>query len=645
MSSDSEPEELLMTNRSRRANAGNKMQKLLQQEIDELQKQTSLFGDDEINLLFQEDEEDEEFTVESKRRQDDEDMFSDSADESSGASDAEEGEHELQKQERQKRKVTQKKKNMVPVIKRAKKAPVDKVQKLASEELNAESFLTETRRTSKRSAVVANKLKVYENLTQAEKRRKLIQEKLRKQREKHYVKPLTQEERLKMAEETERINVSSLNKYKEQEISKKQSRLAMQLRDKMKFKDGEQIIRWISTQWEVSPLVELEDKAYWDLYTSKRDKIKKKYVRRKKAQIEEDNLRAASKEKELHNAEDEPSTNTADRINDETVHENGTFATVKDSANDSLSNELDPKLPEVSGGLDNHETSRQEMTTKEGSSTEAIVTKDLPNIEFEMKTDASESSLKTPDIVEETANQDSGHKENSTSPQLSPVTVTNSPPNNENNNEVVTASPKSTQTVRHITFAEEDQVSVINSKDPPIFVQSSHESLEPSDQEKVKEEAEESINDASEEPVPLYEGPVQRVGKNFVILYTFPDHPFTVQNSEVKKTIFGKNWERPSKSRPEEVETVIKLTSSEELEPLQSIFIPPTSILEKFPRFGEFNKKTLRTVTIDATKKDKIEIKSEAPTGVFLPNGIRKNCLITNKECKYFDPKKWCSVL
>lgn len=646
MSSDSEPEELLMATRSRRANAGNKMQKLLQQELEDVQKQTSMLGDDEINLLFQEDEEDEEFTFESKKRLEDEDMFSDSGDELSEASDADEGEKELQKQERQKRKLIQKKKSRVPVIKRPKKAPVDKISKSTIDEINAESLLTESRRTSKRSAVVANKLKVYENLTQAEKRRKIIQEKLRKQREKQSLKPLTQEEQLKVAEETERINVSSLNKYKEQELSKKQTRLAMQLREKMKFKDGEHIIRWLSTQWEVSPLVELEDRAYWELYTSKRDKTKKKYVRRRKAQIEEDNLREENKANTANENEKESSVDVINKSETIPNAENELTASSENSSRE------DSSCPPIVMSTPERENEIQEETSAKVDVENNTVTTDTPTLDKSLKEASSTESptaALSVETIESVERTQFGSQEDDCK-QICTESPTLSSAESRSNDKIVLKeaadiSNQNIETVKHITFAETDQISLINSEDPPIFVQSSMEATdlvesgELGEKVEVKEDSEEKVDDVLEELEPTYEGPVQRVGKNFVILYTFPDHPIATQNSEVRKIILGKNWVLPSKARPDELETLMKITSSEEQEPLQSILIPDMSILDKFPRFGEFNKKTLRTVTIDTTKKDKIEIRTEAPTGVFLPNGIRKNCLITNRECKYFDPK------
>ena len=50
-----------MGSRQRRSNAGNRMKKLLEQEVEEMQSKTGSLNDDELDLLFKEDAEDEDF--------------------------------------------------------------------------------------------------------------------------------------------------------------------------------------------------------------------------------------------------------------------------------------------------------------------------------------------------------------------------------------------------------------------------------------------------------------------------------------------------------------------------------------------------------------------------------------------------------
>lgn len=87
---------------------------------------------------------------------------------------------------------------------------------------------------------------------------------------------LTQEERLRIAKETEKLNILSLDKFKEQEVWKKENRLALQKRQKQKFQPNETILQFLSTAWLMTPAMELEDRKYWQEQLNKRDKKKKK---------------------------------------------------------------------------------------------------------------------------------------------------------------------------------------------------------------------------------------------------------------------------------------------------------------------------------------------------------------------------------
>ena len=310
MSSDNESSssegsiEYLMNTRERRSNAGNRLQKLLEQEIKDTRARTEVLNDDDIDLLFQEDEDDQEFDLKSEQEEDNEQEGNDedevdepttskkhtkhrrksitsqsedelnesdapsigkekqvndedlmlSSDSDINASDEDEddeaGEKELQRQERLKKR----KKRVPTVIKKRVKIDTSTAEKLnkeshsVHEQYTAESLLTTSRRTSKRASAVANKLKVYNKLAKAEEKRKEIQEKLQRRKEKQEkTHKLTQEDRLRIAEQTEKLNLLSLDKFKEQELSKKQTRLALQQRQKLKFKQDELIIDYLTT--------------------------------------------------------------------------------------------------------------------------------------------------------------------------------------------------------------------------------------------------------------------------------------------------------------------------------------------------------------------------------------------------------------
>lgn len=118
------------------------------------------------------------------------------------------------------------------------------------------------------------------NCLKLEKKRKVIQERIRKHKEQEAKYILTQEERLRIAKETEKLNILSLDKFKEQEIWKKENRLALQKRQKLKFQPNETILQFLSTAWLMTPLMELDDRKYWQEQLNKRDKKKKKYPRK-----------------------------------------------------------------------------------------------------------------------------------------------------------------------------------------------------------------------------------------------------------------------------------------------------------------------------------------------------------------------------
>ncbi|ODV87566.1 hypothetical protein CANARDRAFT_194458 [[Candida] arabinofermentans NRRL YB-2248] len=60
--------------------------------------------------------------------------------------------------------------------------------------------------------------------------------------------------------------------------------------------------------------------------------------------------------------------------------------------------------------------------------------------------------------------------------------------------------------------------------------------------------------------------------------------------------------------------------------------------LLSLPRFGE-KYQTVKDQTVEKIKDDvKINIQTPAPTGISLPNGTRKKCLISGDFATYYDP-------
>ncbi|CCH42759.1 Coagulation factor V [Wickerhamomyces ciferrii] len=215
--------------------------------------------------------------------EDNDDMFSDSEDDDSGEDDSDEGERELQKQERAKKRQAQKKARQVPKIINQKKT-TSKSKKKPIDQPKADTLLSLSRRQSSRMTAVQNKMDLVERLKEDEARRSSIKPVARVE----YVE-LTQEERLKEALETEKYNISTLNKYKEQEIDKKKKQRALQLSKRKKL---ENIISYKTMPIFVTPVEEHE----LERFLMNRDTIRRKRDRRgrksEKQKREEEEARA-----------------------------------------------------------------------------------------------------------------------------------------------------------------------------------------------------------------------------------------------------------------------------------------------------------------------------------------------------------------
>lgn len=307
-----DPNDGLATTRRRRANAGSRLKQLIElEEAASGVQQTFLTEEDEdVHLLFQEDENDAEFEEEEdeeeegegddeeegeegeegEERQDDDvaddpqkeaaqllgedvseaeanpdEMLSDS-DLSVSEDDESEGERELQKEERTKKR--KKKQTIIPAIKkRATETPKPKKthKPISTALVNGE------RRVSSRKSAVKNKEDLLQKLKADETRRAALTPIVRvKEREP------TQEERLAQAQETEKENILSLNAFLEQEIVKKERQKMMFQQKRPKLRN---VIRLVSKASFVTPLEEIEDARHvQDMFEKKRRGSRRKNV-------------------------------------------------------------------------------------------------------------------------------------------------------------------------------------------------------------------------------------------------------------------------------------------------------------------------------------------------------------------------------
>ncbi|KAF5101176.1 hypothetical protein D0Z03_000650 [Geotrichum reessii] len=302
----------IIATRQRRANAGNKLQALLNSEAPFLDE------DEQANSIFQEFEDDEDYNVDAKEHLDseiesvvsgsrrerrvgvgganssdaesdinqkDDDMFSDSADSASENENEDEdaGERELQREERRRKKrdgvdailaKAQQKQQVKQQKRNIDQAELDRVKaaKRQRMRLSADNLMSENRRSSTRKAAVKNKEAVIQRLQESEARRA-----------KHssvtptikVVHKLTQEERLAEAIITEKKNTESLKSFYEQEEDRKLKQRAAMLARRVPMTS---FVRYVSkTVLEPASIPKLiEEIKEEPVVTKKRDWKKKK---------------------------------------------------------------------------------------------------------------------------------------------------------------------------------------------------------------------------------------------------------------------------------------------------------------------------------------------------------------------------------
>jgi vacuolar protein sorting-associated protein 72 len=231
--------ESLIAGREKRATAGNRLSALVDRE-----------ADDDLELLFAEDEDDVEFEGADVEDQSDvqfESSDEDDEDQGPAGGNELEGEEELQKlakEERQnKKRKAQQSFFKTPTLR--KKVKIDPTTATAAPTMPAPRPKKKSERiswiptpaegptrSSSRTLSVRNKEVVHERLVESEKRRLrtlALMEAASKKKDKAKQKVMTQEERLAEAERTEKLNSKSLNRWEETEkkrIEEQKAKLA-----------------------------------------------------------------------------------------------------------------------------------------------------------------------------------------------------------------------------------------------------------------------------------------------------------------------------------------------------------------------------------------------------------------------------------
>lgn len=763
-----DPNEGLATSRARRANAGSRLKHLIElEEAASGVQQTFLTEEDEdVQLLFQEDENDAEFEDEEEGEEDEgeedeeeegevqekegeedvddpqkeaaqlleedkseaeanpDEMLSDS-DLSVSEDDESEGERELQKEEKSKKR--RKKQTIIPAIKkRATQTPKPKEAPKPTQN----AALYGERRASSRKSAVKNKEVLLKKLKADETRRAALTPIVRvKEREP------TQEERLAQAQETEKENILSLHAFLEQEIVKKERQKMMFQLKRQKLRN---VIRLVSRATFVTPLDEVEDARHvQDMFERKRrgrrrknvqdepdvrrpgdvdtelpyykaemaerqrlevirleekrkleearaikrEKLEKERAERKQKLEEEREERRKLKEQRLKEFENIDATDP--NFSAESLRLKGELSSLEDQ--DREADERDKADKEESEREDNQEA--QDKLTENGSEDNPAA--DITEKEIKQETVAE---------IEKAEALSDDHKEKSAevvdekTPETKDVEMTDTQDGNEEvpeasaaekNDDKQNADDETKEKEASVTVeGEPEKVGETSDKDTPrndtetVKVEkkvtfSEDVGKEENDDSEKKQETEEDVKPKEEESpevksvTPVYkprsdgkvfEGPVQYVSRNLLFLLDFDeeDRYWKLPETKMKIALFGEESVLSASRRFRDVKTILRSTSRNENPYATSkddredeFFQLVADITEDSPMFDDLKK--LRKIGVrvedeeseeeeDREEENVVQISTEAPSGLYLPNGNKKICLISGKEVRYFDP-------
>lgn len=610
------PVEGLATLRARRANAGSKLKQLIAMEDDV--SQTNRFvadEDDDVALLFAEDENDGEFRSSSaesdlgneddenegdsddagnkddaqdasepaeprKRQASDDDMLS-SSDISGSDTDESEGEKELEKQERLKKRQQRKKKSVVPAIKKLKPTPVKQAPK---KQVPMSESLMRSQRSSSRASAIESKQALVQKLKEDEERRASMAPVVRPK----YVE-LTQEERLAEAVETEIINTRSLNEFMDQELKKKEAQRQLLLLRRKRLRN---IIRLISQESFVSPTEEVEEARYVHDYINGR--LKKKPGRKRK-EIEEQRERLPGDiDTDLPYYRREMWEKRL-KLEADLRKKAEKYDTNKTETTSAPASENGDKLVEVSS-----ENQKESDHNGEHANGETV------GQSKESKNDSVGPQEKSAPAQDSSAVK----QESETIPETKPND------NEETNGPKEASSEPSTKQVK---FADTE--------------------LAPTDD---KEET-------PEDGTVVFEGPVQRIARNMVYFLELDEK---IDGVKLKSYLLGEQSLLPASRRYRDLETIVRIGQAvnpyavvkDEKDDLLEL---AADLTEEDPRFDDLKKLPKLGITEmiyedDEDEKEvetaEIVLNTEAPSGLYLPNGNKKACLISGTEVRYFDP-------
>lgn len=728
----------LVTSRARRANAGSRLRQLI--ELEEQSNEGVSLGvfsteeDENVNLLFQEAANDDEYEEEDEEDDEDDEgeeveddanegkdnetevrdkstetdgvdntevdpdeVLSDS-DISASDSDESEGERELQTQEKRKKRLDRKK-NLIPTIKTPKTdkqraAQAQKQKKKKSHLVTSDTLLYSERRSSSRSSAVNSKQALVKKLKESEERRAKLTPVVRVKEAQ-----LTQDERLRIALETEKANIIALNQFKEQEIVKKERQKQLLLARRQVLTN---VVRFISEELFVYPWDEIQDARHVrDLF----NKPKRRLGRRKKVENNDDKKtedpfpgaidtslpyykqemeQKAKKEQELGKFDDDLTKLLTLKLGEEKDQESKKVDLEGNKNNEdaatSITEEHETDPDDISKDGSTIETSSsdpQQMSDKgeskslkeenENLQKEEAVGSDIPEGKQEKLSETVVDSVNEPqeksiDQVIHTKTDNEMVSNETDTLSLQESDLRNDEIKNDNDSGVKEDEPRELLTDVNRTGDSEKRPreDELQTEGTPTAVKR----VKFEDEIEGKSLPASTGMMASPTPTPtppptldnpeeteIFEGPPQRICRNTVYLVDF-DENHKLDTNQMKSALFGEQALLPASRRFKDLKTIVKISQQESAyvsvpEVNDPIFESVSSLSESDPLFAELKRlprlgvmETMVEEVEEDTKEveAEININTEAPTGLYLPNGSKKVCLISGTEVKYFDP-------
>lgn len=610
------------------------------------------------------------------------DVLSDS-DISMSDSDESEGEKELQKQEKMKQKRVKKKQSLVPTIKQPKldeKPKAKKPKGLTS----SDSLLLSMRRSSSRSTAVENKEALVQKLKENEKRRANVAPIVRV---KHV--DLTQEEKLAEAIETEKANILSLQQFRDQEIVKKERQKQLLLLRKVQLKN---VIRMVSDERLITPLDEInEDRHMRELMNIR---SRKKLGRKKKVtndsevkrlpgevdtelpivKQELEQKRIQEERESKSNQIEETAETTAVSQNDDSNEENKNIEidniTPPSKESSELSEQVDVSKEVTGESISNEEVETQTITEDDKNANPNISRE--ATIKENTASNSNQASENDEVIDNDLDNNDEKLTENDS--------VSNSKPNvdapikeeQSSNDDLINESSKEdTNKPKDDDGETQAAIDSIVSDEENLLNNKGNESNEVKEEKRVKfaDELEQEQREGTEpydtnyspldaefEIIPeTFEGPPQRVARNTIYLIDFEedkDPSYKLDIANIKAMLFGSQSLLPASRRFKDLKTILRIGEVENpyatvKQEKDELFEPVSELTEDNAMFDELKRLPKLGITqavVEEIEEDTQEenapivLKTEAPTGIYLPNGNKKVCLISGTEVKYFDP-------